>query len=148
MRRHSEDTAKVIDSAGFFHTGATAKIEGGFIFLLDHLKDIITRGGENIGCPEVETAIYPNPKVLECSVFGLPDARLGEVVGFAKYAQPGETIPPEELNKHAAATLAKFGVPEVLNSFMRDELLPKGATGKIGKMGMRAVNPAKMPDSE
>jgi len=138
----------VIDSEGFFHTGDIAKMEGGFIFILDRLKDIIIRGGENIDCSEVETALYSNPKVRECSVFGLPDARLGEVVGCAVFPQPGETITPEELNKHAAATLAKFKVPEVQNIFMRDEELPKGATGKIDKKGMRAEYAAKMPASE
>merc|ERR1712157_460758 len=99
-----------------------AKMEGGFIFILDRLKDIIIRGGENIDCSEVETAIYSNPKVRECSVFGLPDARLGEVVGCAVFAQPGETLTAEEL--------------------------PKGATGKIDKKGMRAEYAAKMPKSE
>jgi len=143
-----EDTAKVIDSEGFFHTGDIAKMEGGFIFILDRLKDIIIRGGENIDCSEVETALYSHPKVRECSVFGLPDARLGEVVGCAVYPQPGETITPEEINKHAAAALAKFKVPLTEHIFMRSEELPKGATGKIDKKGMRAEYAAKMPKSE
>merc|ERR1711920_51788 len=144
-----KDPAKVIDSEGFFHTGDIAKMEGGFIFILDRLKDIIIRGGENIDCAEVETTLYANPKVRECSVFGLPDARLGEVVGCAVYAQPGQTITPEEINKHEAVQkLAKFKQPEVQNIFMRDEELPKGATGKIDKKGMRAEYAAKMPKAE
>lgn len=143
-----EETAKVIDSEGFFHTGDIAKMEGGFIFILDRLKDIIIRGGENIDCSEVETALYSHPKVRECSVFGLPDARLGEVVGVAVYAQPGQTLTPEEINKHAAGLLAKFKVPEVQNIFMRDEELPKGATGKIDKKGMRKEYADNMPKVE
>merc|ERR1711972_1249724 len=63
-----EDTAKVIDSEGFFHTVDIAKMEGGFIFILDRLKDIIIRGGENIDCSEVETALYSHPKVRLCCV--------------------------------------------------------------------------------
>jgi len=143
-----EDTAKVIDSEGFFHTGDIAKMEGGFIFILDRLKDIIIRGGENIDCSEVETAIYSLPKVRECSVFGLPDARLGEVVGCAVYPQPGQDLTAEEVNKHAAAVLAKFKVPNTEHIFMRQEELPKGATGKIDKKGMRAEYAANMPKSE
>merc|ERR1719230_679797 len=42
-----EDTKKVMDSEGFFHTGDVGKMEGGFLYILDRLKDIIIRGGEN-----------------------------------------------------------------------------------------------------
>jgi len=143
-----EETKKVIDSEGFFHTGDIAKMEGGFIFILDRLKDIIIRGGENIDCSEVETALYSHPKVRECSVFGLPDPRLQEVVGVAVYAQPGETLTPLEINQHVAGLLSKFKVPEVQNIFMRDEELPKGATGKIDKKGLRKEYAENMPKAE
>merc|ERR1712161_110638 len=117
---------------GFFHTGDIAKMEGGFIFILDRLKDIIIRGGENIDCSEVETCLYAHPKIRECSV----------------YPQPGENLTPEEINKHAAATLSKFKVPLTEHIFMRQEELPKGATGKIDKKGMLAEYAAKMPKVE
>ena len=39
---------------------------------------MVIRGGENIGCQEVEAVIYDHPKVGEVAVFGVPDARLGE----------------------------------------------------------------------
>ena len=47
------------------------------------MKDLIIRGGENIDCSEVEAALYKHPAVRECSVFALPDERLGERVGAA-----------------------------------------------------------------
>lgn len=131
-----EDTQKVIDAEGYFHTGDVAKIENGFVFILDRLKDIIIRGGENIDCFEVESALYKHPAVRECSVFGLPDERLGEVVGVAVW--PQAQVSPAELSAHAATILAKFKVPEEGNFFMVDEELPKGATGKIDKKGLRA----------
>jgi len=43
-----------------------------------------------------------------------------------------------ELSAHAATILAKFKVPEEGNIFLVDEELPKGATGKIDKKGLRA----------
>jgi len=131
-----EDTSKVLDKEGYFHTGDIAKIEGGFVFILDRLKDIIIRGGENIDCTEVEGAIYSNPKVRECSVFGLPDERLGEVVGCAIF--PKEPMTPEDLNEYLKkSSLAKFKVPDAVNIFIHDEELPKGATFKIDRKGMR-----------
>lgn len=131
-----EDTRKAIDSEGYFHTGDVAKIEGGFIYILDRLKDIIIRGGENIDCSEVESVLYSHPSVRECSVFGLPDARLGEVVGAAVWLNGPLTS--AELSAHCAAgKLAKFKVPQQEHIFLVDEALPKGATGKIDKKGLR-----------
>merc|ERR1712242_81973 len=131
-----EDTKKAIDAEGYFHTGDVAKMEHGFVYILDRLKDIIIRGGENIDCSEVETVLYTHPAVRECSVFGLPDARLGEVVGLAVW--PQASVTPAELSAHAASgKLAKFKVPLQEHIFIRDGELPKGATGKIDKKGLR-----------
>jgi len=131
-----EDTKKAIDSEGYFHTGDIAKIEGGFVYILDRLKDIIIRGGENIDCSEVEAVLYQHPSVRECSVFGLPDERLGEVVGVAVW--PSGPLTAAELSAHAASgKLAKFKVPLQEHIFLVDEALPKGATGKIDKQGIR-----------
>lgn len=131
-----EDTKKAIDSEGYFHTGDVAKIEHGFVYILDRLKDIIIRGGENIDCSEVETVLYTHPAVRECSVFGLPDARLGEVVGVAVW--PKAAVTPADLSAHCAAgKLAKFKVPLQEHIFILDGELPKGATGKIDKKGLR-----------
>jgi len=130
-----EDTKKAIDSEGYFHSGDVAKIEHGFVYILDRLKDIIIRGGENIDCSEVEAMFYTHPAVRECSVFGLPDERLGEVVGVAVFPQANVTS--AELTAHAASGLAKFKVPLQEHIFMLDHELPKGATGKIDKKGLR-----------
>ena len=126
-------TADAIDSEGFFHTGDIGKMEGGFLYILDRMKDIIIRGGENIDCSEVEAAICAHPAVRECSVFGLPDERLGEVVGTAVWCT--SKVTPEELKKVAGEKLAKFKIPK--HVFLHSEELPKGATGKINKKGLR-----------
>merc|ERR1719384_2867408 len=131
-----EETKNAIDAEGYFHTGDVAKIEGGFVYILDRLKDIIIRGGENIDCSEVEAVLYTHPAVRECSVFGLPDQRLGEVVGVAVW--PQASVTPAELSAHTAAgKLAKFKVPLQEHIFILDGELPKGATGKIDKKGLR-----------
>jgi len=131
-----DETAKALDKQGWFHTGDIAKIEEKFVFILDRLKDLIIRGGENIDCSEVEAKAYSSPKVREVSVFGLPDERLGEVVGMACW--PAEKITPEELHEFLKDSgLARFKVPDATNIFMHDEELPKGPTGKIDKKGMR-----------
>jgi len=138
-----DETKKALDKDGWFHTGDIAKIESGFVFILDRLKDLIIRGGENIDCSEVEAKAYSSPNVREVSVFGLPDERLGEVVGMAVW--PIGKLTPEELHEFLKSSgLAKFKVPDAINIFMHEEELPKGPTGKIDKKGMRETYAAKV----
>jgi long-chain acyl-CoA synthetase len=131
-----QKTEEAIDENGYFHSGDIGKMEGGFVYILDRMKDLIIRGGENIDCSEVEAAIVSHPAVRECSVFGLPDERLGEVVGAAIWITD-ETVTGEELNAYAGKALAKFKVPLPVNIFLHRNELPKGATGKLDKKGMR-----------
>jgi len=131
-----EKTAEVMDKEGFFKTGDIGRLDpGGFLYIMDRLKDIIIRGGENIDCSEVEAAMYSHGAVRECSVFGLPDERLGEVVGAAVWCT--DDVTPEELNAKAKESIAKFKVPEPHCIFIVKDELPKGATGKIDKKGLR-----------
>jgi long-chain acyl-CoA synthetase len=54
----------------------------GFLFIVDRIKDLIIRGGENIGCGQVEAALLMHPQVEEAAVaYAVPDERLGEEVG-------------------------------------------------------------------
>jgi len=140
-----KETAEVFDKEGYFHTGDVGEMHGGFLYIKDRLKDIIIRGGENIDCSEVEGALYtyPGDVVREVSVFALPDARLGEVVGACIYME-GNHPSVQELLAHASKTLAKFKVPEATNVFIKNEPLPKGATGKIDKKGMREFYKSKV----
>jgi acyl-CoA synthetase (AMP-forming)/AMP-acid ligase II len=132
-----EKTAEAIDEDGYFHSGDIGKVDSeGFVYILDRMKDLIIRGGENIDCSEVEAALASHPAVRECSVFGLPDARLGEVVGCAIWVSD-ESVTEAEINAHAAKSVAKFKVPDAENIFFHREALPKGATGKLDKKGLR-----------
>merc|ERR1712085_226030 len=135
----ADATKEVIDDDGFFHTGDIGLMQGKFLYILDRLKDIIIRGGENIDCTEVENQTYTCPLVRECSVFGLPDKRLGEVVGMAVYPDPKNPgAKPEEIHDFLIKSgLAKYKVPDAINIFISNEPLPQGATGKTDKKGMR-----------
>lgn len=139
-----EATADVFDKEGYFHTGDVGEMHGGFLFLKDRLKDIIIRAGENIDCSEVEAAFYKyGEAVREVSVFGLPDERLGEVVAACIWLE-GD-IPVDVLVAAAKSSLASFKVPAEKCVFIRREALPKGATGKIDKKGMREFYKSQMP---
>ena len=86
---NEEATAAAITPDGFFRTGDIGALdEEDYLFIVDRKKDIIIRGGENIACQEVEAALYEHGEVAECAVFGLPDARFGEIVGRPSTSNP------------------------------------------------------------
>ena len=121
---------------GWFHTGDIARIdEDGFVYIVDRAKDMVLRGGENVYCSEVETAIYEHPDVAEAAVFGIPDDRLGEDVAAAVVLREGRSLTQDELAAFLADRIAKFKIPATV--WFRDEPLPQNANGKFLKRELR-----------
>jgi long-chain acyl-CoA synthetase len=130
-----EDTRTALTD-GWLHTGDVGHMDDeDYVFITDRAKDMVIRGGENIGCQEVEAVIYDHPAVSECAVFGLPDERWGETLAAVVMRKPNHALDDEELKAHVAAHLARFKVPERV--WIQDEQLPRIASGKIYKRGLR-----------
>jgi long-chain acyl-CoA synthetase len=128
---------------GWFHTGDVGYLdEDGFLYIVDRIKEIIIRGGENISCLEVEAAIYSHPDVYEAAVFGLPDERLGEIVGAAVVLRHGASMSADELRAYLAEHLAGFKLPAHI--WFRSEQLPRIASGKIFKRQLKADYAAQL----
>jgi acyl-CoA synthetase (AMP-forming)/AMP-acid ligase II len=136
-----EATAESIQG-GWLRTGDIARIDDeGFVFIVDRAKDMVLRGGENIYCAEVESALFKHDKVAECTVFGVEDERLGEEVGAAVMVAEGETLSADELREHCAKLLANFKIPRYI--WLRTEKLPRNASGKFLKRELRdTLDPA------
>lgn len=132
-------TAESVSLDGWFRTGDIGRLDAtGALYIMDRAKDLIIRGGENISCSEVESALYEHPSVSECAVFAMPDERLGEVVAAAvvrKLDMPLFTA--QEMVAFARQRLARFKVPSVLYLWEDGVQLPRGATGKIPKREVR-----------
>ena len=119
---------------GWLRTGDVAYIdEEGFLFIVDRIKDLVIRGGENIGCGEVEAALLEHPLVIEASVYGVPDDRLGEEVGATWFG--AESLNEADLREFLTDRLARFKVPKYLAK--ADKPLPRTASGKILKRQLR-----------
>ncbi len=85
----SEATAEAVDGDGWLHTGDLCSMdERGYCRVEGRLKDMIIRGGENIYPREIEDLLFEHPAVAEVAVVGLPDQKLGEVVGA--FIRPSE----------------------------------------------------------
>lgn len=131
-----EATAAAFTADGWFKSGDLGYLdEEGFLYVVDRKKDIIIRGGENISCLEVESALYAHPAVAEASVFGLSDERLGEIVGAVIFPKPGEALTEGALLDFAATKLAAFKVPSQV--WMVDQPLPRLGSGKIDKVSLK-----------
>ena len=131
-----EATAEIIVD-GWLRTGDLGRLdEEGFIYVEDRAKDMVLRGGENVYCAEVEARRLRAPgRVHEAAVFGLPHERLGEEVAVAVVPSPGSELDVDGLLAHLRRHLAAFKVPTVVQ--VRDERLPRNASGKILKRDLR-----------
>lgn len=129
------ETAEVIRD-GWFHTGDIGLLdEHGFLVIKDRAKDIVIRGGENVACAEVEYALSEHPDVFEAAVYGLPDERLGEIVGATVMVKPGARLSEADLQSFLRDQIAHYKVPSHI--WFATEQLERIASGKIAKKILR-----------
>jgi long-chain acyl-CoA synthetase len=123
---------------GWFRTGDLGYVdEEGFHYVVDRMKDVIIRGGENVYCAEVEAALLEQPKVRDAAVVGLPHPELGEEVAAVIQVDPVDEVPStaEALRAALSERLARFKIPTSIRLTTGE--LPRTATGKILKRELR-----------
>jgi acyl-CoA synthetase (AMP-forming)/AMP-acid ligase II len=134
-----EATAEAFTADQFFRTGDLGYLdEDEYLFIVDRKKDIIIRGGENISCIEVEDAVYAHDDIAECSVFALPDDRMGEVPAAVFRVKPDRTpMDGPALREFLLSRIAPFKVPLPEHIWVLTEELPRLGTQKIDKKSLR-----------
>ena len=129
-------TQEAITPDGYFRSGDLGYLDAeGYLFIVDRKKDIIIRGGENISCIEVESAIYAHPCIAEVSVFGLPDEKLGEVPVAVYLAKDDCSAAEDELRVFLKEHIAPFKIP--VRFWEVREALPRLGTEKVDKRALR-----------
>lgn len=129
-------TADLFTEDGWLRTGDIVRVdEVGRVYIVDRMKDIIIRGGENISSIEVESALVAAPGVLEAAVLSVPDEVMGEKVGAIVFG--GGDSPPDvdEVLAHCREVLADFKVPQYV--VIADGPLPRNPGGKVVKHRIR-----------
>ena len=111
----------------------------GFYTLIDRIRDIVISGGENIYPSEVESVLRDHPAVADCAVFGVPDARLGEVPVAHVILAEGGSVSAAGLIAHCAAGLARHKTPRSIRIVTG---LPRTAIGKVRKNRLRDEYPS------
>ena len=133
-----EETAKVIDEEGYLHSGDLGTVdEDGYYRVTGRVKDMIIRGGENVYPLEIENFLLTMPGVLDAQVVGIPDERLGEIVGAFIRTRPGyEDMTEENVRAFAIPRIARYKVPKRV--FFIDEF-PMTPSMKVQKFKLREM---------
>lgn len=126
-----EESAKVIESDGWVHTGdLVMRDSDGFYYIVGRKKDMFISGGENVFPSEIEDVLYKHPAILEAAVVGVPHEKWGEVGKVFIVLKDGESLVEDEIRQYMDDKLASYKIPKHYE-FRGD--LPKTATGKILK---------------
>jgi fatty-acyl-CoA synthase len=135
-----EKTAEAFRFGGYFHTGDMAfRDEDRYYVLVDRKADMIITGGENVFPSEVEQLLASHPKVREVVVVGVPDRKWGEAIKAV--VVPVEGVEPskeleQEIIDYCRGKIAGYKRPKSVD-FIQAEKMPRTATGKILRRGIR-----------
>jgi acyl-CoA synthetase (AMP-forming)/AMP-acid ligase II len=126
-----EATAETFRADGWLRTGDIGRADsGGYVQVLDRIKDMIIRGGENIYSLEVESVLARHPGIAEVAVVGVPDDLFGERVRAVVVPRPGAQLNVGALRQWADAQLADYKLPAELITLPE---LPRNPSGKVLK---------------
>lgn len=129
-----EDTEETIVD-GYLHTGDVGTMDDdGYIFIVDRIKDMIIRGGENIYPKEIDNLLATHPKIQEAATVGISDKTMGEAVKVYVIALD-DSLTEEEVLDYCTTHLAKFKVPQAVE--ILDEDFPRSPIGKVLKKNLR-----------
>lgn len=122
-------------ASGWLHTGDVGVLdEDGYLRIVDRIKDLIIRGGENLYPKEIENVLHGAPGIAEAAVVGGPDPVYGEVPIAFVAATPGGAVDVDAVLAHSRAHLTKVKLPVEIHVL---DALPKNPVGKIDKPTLR-----------
>jgi acyl-CoA synthetase len=126
-------TAAQLDEDGWLYTGDVGTVDDeGWLTISGRVKDIINRAGEKFSARDIENAIASHPAVDQAAVVGLPDERMGEIVGaFVTLRDPAGWHGPQELIDHL--NRLKFARQKIPVEWHVLDALPQSVSGKLKK---------------
>ncbi|AMM22380.1 hypothetical protein AX769_11635 [Frondihabitans sp. PAMC 28766] len=108
----------------------------GFVRITGRTKDIIIRGGVNIGSREVEDLLITHPDIRDVAVVAMPDPRLGERACAFVVVEPGHEAPTLATTQEFLRT-KKIAVQKMPERVEVTDGLPMTPTGKVQKQLLR-----------
>lgn len=138
-----ERTKETLTPSRWLKTGDRATMdEKGFVKICGRTKEMIIKGGENIYPVEIENVLQGHANVLDAYCFGVPDKRLGQVVGcWVKLADPKVQTTAEEIQSYCKSLITSYKVPTYV---MFVDSFPMTPTGKAKKFEMTRITCEKL----
>ncbi|TVQ54620.1 MAG: long-chain fatty acid--CoA ligase [Phycisphaerales bacterium] len=136
-----EETDKVLDKDGFFHTGDMGRFdEDGHLYITGRYKEMLIIGGENVFPREIEEVLNAHPSVHSSAVIGMQDSSRGEVaLAFVELEEDAE-FDAGKLRSHCRDRLAGYKVPRDIRVVKE---LPRNPTGKIMRRELSEDTPSE-----
>jgi acyl-CoA synthetase (AMP-forming)/AMP-acid ligase II len=120
---------------GWYRTGDVGWLEPeGWVHLTDRCKEMIKVSGFQVAPAELEAVLHGHPSVLDCAVFGVPDAKAGEVPVAAVQLDPAHPVPTGELLQLVADSLATY---KQLREIIVVDAVPRLPSGKVLRRTLR-----------
>jgi acyl-CoA synthetase (AMP-forming)/AMP-acid ligase II len=128
-------TAEAFTQDGWYRTGDVGWLEPeGWVHLTDRSKEMIKVNGFQVAPAEVEAVLHGHPGVLDCAVFGVPDARAGEIPVAAVQLDPDQPIGEDEVRQVVADALATY---KHLRHVVVVDAIPRLPSGKVLRRTLR-----------
>ena len=122
---------------GWLHSGDVGVAdEGGFITIVERLKDMLISGGENVYPAEIENVLLSHKGVADAAVIGIPSKKWGESAMAVIVKAPGSDVSEAELIKLTQAKLARFKSIKCAEFI---DVIPRNPSGKILKRRLREI---------
>ena len=130
-------------AGGYLHTDDIGVIEpGGYLRIVDRIKDVIKTGGEWVSSLQIEDLIDQCKGVSEAAVIGVKDDKWGErpLALVVRDPRSGGDLSDTQLKLHLksfadAGVISKYGIP---GTILFVDALPKTSVGKFNKNELRA----------
>ncbi|CAL2045733.1 unnamed protein product [Caenorhabditis brenneri] len=140
LGRPEATASTIID--GWLHTGDIGYInEDGNLFIVDRLKELIKVKGFQVPPAELEDLLLSHPKIRDCAVIGIPDAKTGELPK-AFVVRVDNTLSEKEVKEFVRAKVSPYKRLEGGVEFIEE--IPKSAAGKILRRFLRDRSTAKL----
>jgi len=124
------------DGRRWLRTGDVAVLEeGGFVRIVDRLKDMIAVGGFKVFPSQVEAVLLQHPGVKEALVIGMPDAYKGEIPRAFVTLKDDQSPTAEALR---AWLNDRVGKHEKVDAVVIRKSMPKTMIGKLDRKALKA----------
>lgn len=126
--RNPSATNEAFLPGGWFRTGDIARVEDGFFYIEDRVKNVIISGGENIYAAELEAVLDGVRGVAEAAVVPMKDETWGEAPLVVAVREPHSSVSDADILGAFDGIVASYKHPKAVRWV---NALPRTAMGKI-----------------